>query len=107
MPGTPRRSSISVIEPFDEPSCFAVTSSPEERRRHMTLQELRYLVALADKGHFVRAAESCNVGQPTLSTQLKKLEDYLGVTLFERNKHHLRPTPIGEQIIERARLALT
>ena len=72
----------------------------------MTLQELRYLVALADKGHFVRAAESCNVGQPTLSTQLKKLEDYLGVTLFERNKHHLRPTPIGEQIIERARLAL-
>ena len=69
----------------------------------MTLQELRYLVALADKGHFVRAAEACNVGQPTLSTQLKKLEDYLGVTLFERNKHHLRPTPIGEQIIERAR----
>ena len=48
----------------------------------MTLQELRYLVALADKGHFVRAAEHCNVGQPTLSTQLKKLEDYLGVTLF-------------------------
>lgn len=73
----------------------------------MTLQELRYLVALADKGHFVRAAEACNVGQPTLSTQLRKLEDYLGVTLFERNKHHLRPTPVGEQIIERARTILT
>lgn len=72
----------------------------------MTLQELRYLVALADKGHFVRAAEACHVGQPTLSTQLKKLEEYLGVTLFERNKHHLRPTPIGEQIIEQARIAL-
>jgi len=72
----------------------------------MTLQELRYLVALADKGHFVRAAEACNVGQPTLSTQLKKLEDYLGVTLFERNKHQLRPTPIGEKVIERARCAL-
>ncbi|HSI58028.1 MAG TPA: LysR substrate-binding domain-containing protein [Ideonella sp.] len=72
----------------------------------MTLQELRYLVALADKGHFVRAADACHVGQPTLSTQLKKLEDYLGVTLFERNKHQLRPTPIGEQIIERARCAL-
>jgi LysR family hydrogen peroxide-inducible transcriptional activator len=72
----------------------------------MTLQELRYLVALADKGHFVRAAEACNVGQPTLSTQLKKLEDYLGVTLFERNKHQLRPTPIGERVIERARCAL-
>lgn len=72
----------------------------------MTLQELRYLVALADKGHFVRAAEACHVGQPTLSTQLKKLEDYLGVTLFERNKHQLMPTPIGGEIIERARLAL-
>jgi LysR family hydrogen peroxide-inducible transcriptional activator len=73
----------------------------------MTLQELRYLVALADKGHFVRAAEACNVGQPTLSTQLKKLEDYLCVTLFERNKHRLQPTPIGEQVIERARAILT
>ncbi|HXF46435.1 MAG TPA: LysR substrate-binding domain-containing protein [Burkholderiaceae bacterium] len=72
----------------------------------MTLQELRYLVALADKGHFARAAEACCVGQPTLSTQLKKLEDYLGVTLFERNKHQLRPTPIGEKIVERARIAL-
>jgi len=73
----------------------------------MTLQELRYLVALADKGHFMRAAEACNVGQPTLSTQLRKLEDYLGVTLFERNKHHLRPTPVGDQIIERARCVLS
>lgn len=72
----------------------------------MTLQELRYLVALADKGHFLRAAEACNVGQPTLSTQMRKLEDYLGVTLFERNKHHLRPTPVGDQIIERARRVL-
>ena len=72
----------------------------------MTLQELRYLVALADKGHFVRAAASCNVGQSTLSTQLKKLEDYLGITLFERNKHQLHPTPVGEQIVECARRAL-
>lgn len=72
----------------------------------MTLQELRYLVALADKGHFVRAAEACNVGQPTLSMQLKKLEDSLCVTLFERNKHRLQPTPIGHQIIERARRML-
>lgn len=72
----------------------------------MTLQELRYLVALADQGRFVRAAATCNVGQPTLSTQLKKLEDYLGVTLFERNKHHLLPTPIGVEIVERARTVL-
>lgn len=73
----------------------------------MTLQELRYLVALADKGHFIRAAEACHVSQPTLSMQLKKLEDYLGVTLFERDTHHqLVPTPIGVEIIERARMAL-
>ena len=72
----------------------------------MTLQELRYLIALADKGHFVRAAEACHVSQSTLSTQLKKLEDYLGVSLFERNKHRLMPTPIGAAIIERARTAL-
>lgn len=73
----------------------------------MTLQELRYLVALADKGHFARAAEACNVGQPTLSMQMKKLEDYLCVTLFERNKHRLQPTQIGDQVIERARAILS
>jgi len=73
----------------------------------VTLQELRYLVALADKGHFMRAAEACHVGQPTLSTQLKKLEEYLGVTLFERNKHRLQLTPIGEQIVVQARIALS
>ncbi len=72
----------------------------------MTLQELRYVVALADKGHFVRAAEACHVGQSTLSTQLKKLEAYLNVTLFERSRHRLRATPIGVRIIEQARIAL-
>lgn len=72
----------------------------------MTLQELRYLVALADKGHFIRAAESCHVSQSTVSNQLKKLEDYLGVTLFERNKHQLMPTAVGREIISRARIAL-
>jgi LysR family hydrogen peroxide-inducible transcriptional activator len=72
----------------------------------VTLQELRYLVALADEGHFARAAQSCHVGQPTLSIQLKKLEDYLSVTLFERGKRHLMPTPVGEEIIAQARIAL-
>ena len=72
----------------------------------MTLQELRYIVAIAEQGNFVRAAASCHVGQPTLSMQLKKLEESLGVTLFERNKHRLIPTPIGEQVIEQARIAL-
>lgn len=72
----------------------------------MTLQELRYLVALADKGHFVGAALACNVGQPTLSMQIKKLETLLGVRLFERNNHKVEPTPIGREIIEQARIAL-
>ncbi len=72
----------------------------------MTLQELRYVVALADKGNFVRAAEACYVTQSTLSMQVKKLEDYLDVTLFDRNNHHLRLTPIGEKILEQARIAL-
>ena len=72
----------------------------------MTLRELRYLVALADLGHFGRAAEACHVGQPTLSTQLKKLEDSLGVALFERTNKTLRITPIGEQIVAKARWVL-
>lgn len=72
----------------------------------MTIRELSYLVALADKKSFGRAAEACHVGQPTLSVQLKKLEDYLEVTLFERDNHHVSPTPIGEEVIARARVAL-
>src|SRR5688500_16832605 len=72
----------------------------------MTLQELRYLVALADEGHFARAAERCHVGQPTLSTQLRKLEDFLGVALFERGKRHVIATPLGEEIIAQARTVL-
>ena len=69
----------------------------------MTLQELRYLVALANHRHFGRAAAACHVSQPTLSTQIKKLEDYLGVTLFERTNKALHVTPIGEEIVARAR----
>ncbi len=72
----------------------------------MTLRELRYLVALADHGHFGRAAEACHVSQPTLSTQLRKLEEYLGATLFERTNKALHITPIGEQIVAKARRVL-
>ena len=72
----------------------------------MTLRELRYLVALADLGHFGRAAQACHVSQPTLSTQLRKLEDSLGVALFERTNRTLRITPIGEQIVAKARWML-
>ncbi len=72
----------------------------------MTLRELRYLVALADLGHFGRAAQACHVSQPTLSTQLRKLEESLGVTLFERTSRRLHVTPAGEQIVAKARRML-
>ena len=72
----------------------------------MTLRELRYLVALADHGHFGRAAAACHISQPTLSTQLKKLEEALGVTLFERTNKALHVTPVGVEIVARARRVL-
>jgi LysR family hydrogen peroxide-inducible transcriptional activator len=73
---------------------------------HMTLQDLRYLVALVDHGHFGRAAASCDIGQSTLSTQIKKLEKQLGVTLFERTTKSVCVTAIGAQIAARARQIL-
>ena len=70
------------------------------------LKDLRYLVAVADTAHFGRAAEKCFVSQPTLSAQLKKLEQYLGVQLVERAPQHVRLTEAGEQIVSRARRIL-
>lgn len=72
----------------------------------MTLTELRYLVALSETGHFRRAAQQCNVSQPTLSIAIKKLEGELGIDLFERTRHNISPTPTGERIIEQARTIL-
>ena len=69
----------------------------------MTLSELRYLVAVADLRHFGHAAERCHITQSTLSTQLRKLEEFLGVTLFERTSRAVTVTPIGESIVIRAR----
>jgi LysR family hydrogen peroxide-inducible transcriptional activator len=70
------------------------------------LKDLRYLVAVADTRHFGRAAEKCFVSQPTLSAQLKKLEDYLGVQLIERQPKNVTLTEAGEQIVGRARRML-
>ena len=70
------------------------------------LKDLRYLVAVADTRHFGRAAERCFVSQPTLSAQLKKLEEYLGVQLIERQPKHVTLTDAGEQIVARARRIL-
>src|SRR5258705_3458211 len=73
------------------------------RRPTMTLRELRYLVALADRAHFGRAAEDCHVSQPTLSTQIRKLEQFLGATLIERNARSFALTTIGQEVVEKAR----
>lgn len=67
------------------------------------LKDLRYLIAVADTGHFGKAAERCFVSQPTLSAQLKKLEEYLGVPLVERQPRHAILTPAGKDIVARAR----
>ena len=72
----------------------------------MNLRDLRYLVALADHKHFGRAAAASFVSQPTLSTQIRKLEDELGVSLVERAPRRVMLTPIGRDIAERARRVL-
>lgn len=72
----------------------------------MTLTELRYIVTLAQERHFGRAAERCHVSQPTLSVGVKKLEDELGVLIFERSKSAVRLTPVGEGIVAQAQKVL-
>ena len=72
----------------------------------MNLQDLRYLVAVAEHRHFGRAAEACNVSQPTLSGQIRKMEDSLGVTLLERTNKRVDITPVGSQILLHAQRAL-
>ncbi|TWI14049.1 DNA-binding transcriptional regulator OxyR [Aerolutibacter ruishenii] len=69
----------------------------------MNLRDLKYLVALADHKHFGRAAAASFVSQPTLSTQIRKLEDELGVALVERAPRKVMLTPVGREIVERAR----
>lgn len=72
----------------------------------MNLRDLKYIVALANTQHFGHAAKRCFVSQPTLSGQIKKLENELGVTLFERTKRSVVITPLGEEIVEHAKQIL-
>jgi LysR family hydrogen peroxide-inducible transcriptional activator len=72
----------------------------------MTLTQLEYMVAVDTYRHFVLAAEKCFVTQPTLSMQLQKLEEELGVKLFDRTKQPVIPTEIGARIIAQARVVL-
>lgn len=71
-----------------------------------THRQLEYLVAVADRGHFGAAAKACNVSQPSLSAQLKLLEDQLGAPLIERGPGRARPTPTGEAVLPLARSVL-
>jgi LysR family hydrogen peroxide-inducible transcriptional activator len=72
----------------------------------MTLTELKYIVAVAREKHFGHAAEACFVAQPTLSVAIKKLEDELGVTIFERGGTEVSVTPLGAQIVAQAERVL-
>lgn len=72
----------------------------------MNLRDLKYLVAVADTQHFSKAADQCFVSQPTLSGQIKKLEQELGICLFERTKRSVETTPMGEAIVAQARRVL-
>ena len=72
----------------------------------MTLNELRYLVAVAQERSFGRAATKCFVSQPALSVAIHKLEDELGALLFERGKSEITVTPVGERIVEQAQRVL-
>jgi len=69
----------------------------------MNLRDMRYVAAVADTGSFSKAAERCHVSQPALSTQIRKLEDYLGVAIFERGGRELTVTEIGGEVVARAR----
>lgn len=73
---------------------------------NMTLTELRYIVAVARERHFGRAAATCFVSQPTLSVAVRKLEDELGVAIFERHQHEITITAVGERIVEQAQRVL-
>jgi len=72
----------------------------------MTLQQLQYVVALDTHRHFIKAAKSCHVAQPTLTLQVKKLEDEISVLLFDRSTKPLKPTPLGTLFILKARQIL-
>lgn len=81
--------------------------NPSISKEDMNIQQLEYILAVDTYRHFAKAAERCRVTQPTLSMMVQKLEDELGVKLFDRNAQPIRPTPTGKKVIEQARNALS
>ena len=76
------------------------------RDTSITLKQLRYLVALADARHFRIAAEDCGIAQPSLSVQIQNLEDVLSARLVERHRSGVVLTPVGREVVARARRVL-
>jgi LysR family transcriptional regulator, hydrogen peroxide-inducible genes activator len=72
----------------------------------MNLQQLEYLIAVDSHRHFVKAAEACCVSQPTLSMMIQKLEEELGIKIFDRSKQPVIPTEAGREIIQQAKIIL-
>ncbi|MDR3226229.1 MAG: hydrogen peroxide-inducible genes activator [Prevotellaceae bacterium] len=72
----------------------------------MRIQQLEYIIAVDNFRHFAKAAEACFVTQPTLSMMIQKLEEEMDVKIFDRTKHPVEPTAIGEQVIAQARITL-
>ncbi len=72
----------------------------------MTITQLEYIIALAKHENFLEASKHCFVTQPTLSIQVQKLEEYLGIIIFDRSKKPLKPTEIGKKIIEQAKITV-
>ena len=72
----------------------------------LSLKQMRYAVAVAEAGHFGRAARACNVSQPALSQQIQSIEQACGTSLFDRLKDGVRPTPFGAEFVSRARRVL-
>ena len=68
----------------------------------MTLQQLEYVLAVYRSRNFAKAAEACDVTQPTLSSMIQKLEEELGVKIFDRRKQPVAPTPVGRLVVEQA-----
>ena len=75
--------------------------------RGLSLRDLEYLVAVADHGHFGRAADACRVSQPSLSSGVRKVEEAIGIKVFERTSRKVMPTRVGEEVVRRARAVLT
>lgn len=82
------------------------TNEYESKAQTMTLTQLQYILAVDQFRHFGKAAQSCHVAQPSLSIQIKKLEEELGIKIFERSKTNCVPTEVGKEVLRQARLIL-